>query len=161
GPFNPVVSSSWFGTTTTHRSGLNATDQDKSHVDIAFYTSSCGDGQLDNSPGSEQCDLGGSNGSATSCCTSTCTFRASGQACRTTAGVCDVQETCTGSAATCPTDLFATSGVCRPSGGVCDPAESCNGSGPNCPADTKSTSQCRASAGVCDVAENCDGVNNG
>src|SRR5262249_23084796 len=89
GPFNPVVSSSWFGTGSSHRSGLNASDVDKSHVDVAFYTSSCGDGQVDSNPGSEQCDLAGANGSATSCCTSTCTFRASGQVCRTVAGVCD------------------------------------------------------------------------
>ncbi|MEO6028851.1 MAG: hypothetical protein ABIR79_18465, partial [Candidatus Binatia bacterium] len=37
-----------------------------SKVDLAFYYSDCGDGQID-SP--EQCDLGASNGAAGSCCT--------------------------------------------------------------------------------------------
>jgi hypothetical protein len=109
----------------------------------------------------ESCDLGGSNGSSASCCTSTCAFRGAGQVCRTSGGVCDVAETCTGSSATCPADGFASAAtVCRASGGVCDLAENCTGSTAACPADGKSTAVCRASAGVCDVAESCDGVGN-
>ena len=53
----------------------------------------CGDGLLH--PG-EACDLGTANGQATSCCTSACAFRAGGSTCRSSAGVCDVVETCTG-----------------------------------------------------------------
>ena len=74
----------------THTSG--ATDISK--VDLGFYYSDCGDGVVD-SP--EQCDLGGSNGSATSCCTSSCTYRGAGQTCRIGSGdSCDPNETCTG-----------------------------------------------------------------
>src|SRR6185295_8105658 len=54
----------------------------------------------------EQCDQGGANGAGTSCCTSVCALRASGQTCRSSAGVCDVAETCTGAAPTCPGDAF-------------------------------------------------------
>ena len=144
--------STYFGTTSSHRQGDGLAEVDRSHVDLAFYTSSCGDSQVD---GTESCDLGGTNGSATACCTATCGFRASGQVCRTTAGVCDVQETCTGASATCPADGLASSTLqCRSSSGVCDPAENCTGSGVACPADTlsPSTTVCRSSAGSCDVA---------
>ncbi len=148
----------YFGTGAAHRKGDGSAEVDRSHADLAFYTSSCGDSQTD---GTEQCDLGGSNGSATSCCTSTCQLRGSGQVCRTSAGVCDVQETCTGSSPTCPTDGFLSSAtVCRASAGVCDPAEHCTGSSAACPANALSSSAtvCRASAGVCDPAENCTGA---
>ncbi len=148
----------YFGTTTTHRQGDGDAELDRSHVDLAFYTSSCGDSQVD---GTEQCDLGtGTNGSGTACCNTNCTFRASGQVCRTTAGVCDVQETCTGSSATCPANGFANSSTpCRPSAGVCDPTENCTGSSAACPGNTFSSSAtvCRSSTGVCDPAENCTG----
>ena len=128
-------------------------------VDLGFYYSDCGDGQTDNTgTNPEQCDLGGSNGASTSCCTSACAFRGAGLICRVAAGVCDLADTCTGSSATCPGDSKSTA-QCRGSAGVCDPAENCNGSSNNCPADAKSTSQCRASVGACDTAESCDGVN--
>jgi hypothetical protein len=49
-----------------------------------------------------------------------------GSTCRSSAGVCDVAETCTGSSATCPADVFSTSAtVCRSAAGVCDLAENC------------------------------------
>ncbi|MCC6847414.1 MAG: hypothetical protein IT294_02845 [Deltaproteobacteria bacterium] len=140
-----------------HRKGDGLIEVDRSHVDLAFYTSSCGDSQLD---GAETCDLGGANGIPTSCCTATCALRAAGQVCRTVADVCDVQETCTGSSPTCPADAFQSSATeCRPSAGVCDPAENCTGSSAACPGDSFSSSstECRASAGVCDTAENCTG----
>jgi hypothetical protein len=123
-------------------------------VDLAFYYSDCGDGVVD-SP--EACDLGASNGLSTSCCTSACAFRGAGLICRTAAGVCDLNDTCSGSSATCPTDAKSTA-VCRASAGTCDLTENCNGAGNNCPADAKSTAVCRASGGVCDVTETCDGV---
>jgi hypothetical protein len=84
--------------------------------------------------------------------------------CRPVAGVCDVEEACTGSSGVCPSDVFQpTSFECRASSGICDPAENCTGTQANCPADAKqpTTVQCRAAAGICDLAENCDGVNNG
>src|SRR5262245_47342998 len=120
-------------------------------------TLSCGNGVVDSG---EQCDAGAGNGSATSCCTSACQFRAAAFVCRVVAGVCDQQETCTGSSGSCPADTFLpTSTVCRGSAGVCDVAENCTGSSAACPADgfVSSSTVCRGAAGVCDAAENCTG----
>jgi hypothetical protein len=128
------------------------------HFVTVIFTSFCGNGTVDAGVG-EQCDQGALNGTPGSCCTATCQFRSSGEVCRNSAGVCDPQETCSGTAATCPADAKSTA-VCRSSGGVCDVAESCDGVNDDCPADAKSTALCRASAGFCDVAESCDGVNN-
>jgi hypothetical protein len=127
------------------------------HFVTVTYASLCGNSVVDGSVG-EQCDLGASNGASTSCCTSQCTFRAGGQVCRGAAGVCDLQETCSGSSSTCPADLKSTA-PCRASAGDCDIAESCNGVSNNCPADVlrPSSFTCRNSAGICDVAENCTG----
>ncbi len=138
---------------------------DISRVDVAFYYSECGDGVLD-SP--EQCDLGGANGSATSCCTSTCTFRAAGQLCRPGAGPpCDSNEFCTGAGSSCPADdAPINSGVvCRTgSGDSCDQNETCTGTpGQGCPADDAPLNTgvvCRVGSigGVCDQPETCTGV---
>jgi hypothetical protein len=78
--------------------------------------------------------------------------------CRPAAGACDVAESCTGSSASCPTDLKSTA-VCRPAAGPCDVAESCDGTSNGCPANafSPSTTECRAAAGVCDLAESCTG----
>ena len=122
---------------------------------ITTVHSPCGDGVVTG----EECDEGAANGTAGSCCTSTCTFRANGEVCRSPAGACDVQETCSGSGGTCPADL-KSSALCRGAAGVCDVAESCDGSSNDCPADAKSSALCRAAAGVCDVAETCDGSSN-
>src|SRR5207244_624584 len=135
GPFSPA--DTFFGTPSTHRQGTGSSDVDRSHVDVAFYVSTCGDSTADTNFSAEQCDQGGANGSTASCCTSTCQFRAVSSVCRSSAGVCDQPETCTGSAATCPGDVFLpTSTVCRSSAGACDVAENCTGSA-NCPADAK------------------------
>ncbi|MCC6850285.1 MAG: hypothetical protein IT294_17475, partial [Deltaproteobacteria bacterium] len=133
------------------------TQANDGHFVTVTFTNLCGNGVIDASVG-EQCDLGGANGSATSCCTSACLFRAGGQVCRVSAGVCDVADTCTGSSASCPADA-KSSGVCRPAAGVCDIAESCDGSNDTCPGDAfaSAATVCRASAGVCDVQENCTG----
>jgi len=117
----------------------------------------CGDGVVD--PG-EQCDLGSGNGSPTSCCTTLCEFRASNNVCRPSAGACDIEEKCTGTSDTCPSDMFEPSNfVCRPSAGTCDVAETCSGTGPSCPQDgfKDAGTVCRAPAGSCDVSEFCDG----
>ena len=112
--------------------------------------SCCGNG-ITESP--EQCDGG-------SCCTSSCTLKASTDDCRASAGGCDVAEFCTGSSGTCPADEFqSNTTTCRPAAGACDVAEICSGSSATCPADgfQSSATVCRASAGACDVAEICSG----
>jgi hypothetical protein len=118
----------------------------------------CGDGIVD---GGEQCDLGAGNGSATSCCTTLCEYRAVGLTCRPTAGDCDVVETCDGVSDQCPADAFQpVNFVCRAPAGGCDVAELCSGSGPVCPGDAvePNGTVCRAPGGDCDVSEFCDGV---
>ena len=136
-----------------------------SKVDLGFYYSDCGDGTVD-SP--EQCDLGVNNGSSTSCCTSTCQYRASGQVCRIGAGPpCDANETCTGLSSSCPSDdaLIHAGVVCRTgSGDICDQNETCTGvAGQGCPADDapgKLGTICRLSTtgDICDESETCTGV---
>src|SRR5207245_1693198 len=55
-----------------------------------------------------------------------------GALCRPAAGLCDVDESCTGASTTCPADVFEpASMVCRASAGECDPAENCPGTGPS------------------------------
>ncbi len=118
---------------------------------------SCGDGVVQPP---EQCDEAGKNG-GTSCCSTICQFRPAGQTCRPSAGVCDVAETCSGSAGSCPANAFLPSSVlCRPSAGVCDVAEKCTGVAAPCPDDAfaPSTTICRAADGACDVAETCSGT---
>ena len=61
----------------------------------------CGDGIVG---GSEACDEGANNGASGYCCASDCTFRAFGTSCRAAASMCDIAESCSGSAATCPPD---------------------------------------------------------
>ena len=106
------------------------------------------------------------NGTATSCCTVSCGFRAGGSTCRVGGGApCDLNETCTGSSATCPADdAPGKAGItCRlGSGDFCDPDEVCNGvPGIACPGDIVQTSstQCRAGSGdLCDPSETCSGI---
>jgi hypothetical protein len=139
--------------------------RDISKVDLAFYFSDCGDGVVD-SP--EQCDLGGLNGSPSSCCTADCQFRGSGEVCRPGFGPpCDASETCTGLSGLCPPDdaPINLGVVCRPgSGDICDQNESCTGvPGAGCPPDDapgKSGLICRLSTtgDICDENEVCTGV---
>ncbi len=135
-------------------------------VDLAFYYSDCGDGQVD-SP--EQCDIGAGNGAPGTCCASNCTFRPGGAVCRTGVDLqCDTSETCTGSAATCPPDDAPINGgnVCRTgSGDTCDENESCTGvPGQVCPPDDapgKAGTLCRLSpvpGSGCDEHEYCLGT---
>ena len=147
---------------TRKASGL----QDISKVDVAFYYSDCGDGQVD-SP--EQCDLGAGNGAAGTCCQLDCTFRPSGAVCRPGVDAqCDTSEACTGAAATCPPDDAPINNgtVCRPgSGDICDQNESCTGvPGQGCPPDDapgNTSVVCRPSSvagAFCDEPEYCSGV---
>ncbi len=87
-----------------------------------------------------------------------------GTVCRASAGVCDVAETCSGSATACPPDGFVATGTpCRASAGACDVAEACTGAAAACPPDgfTPAGTTCRAAGGVCDVAETCTGSSAG
>src|SRR5581483_9789504 len=61
------------------------TQSSDGHFVTVSFTSFCGDGVIDGT--GEQCDAGANNGSATSCCTSTCQFRTAGSVCRSSAGV--------------------------------------------------------------------------
>ncbi len=118
----------------------------------------CGDGAVD---GVEQCDLGAGNGTAGTCCTNLCEYRAAGLTCRSAAGSCDIAETCTGSSATCPVDVFRPSNfICRAAADVCDVQETCTGSTAACPADDVDPAGtfCRPSVGACDLSEFCDGA---
>ncbi len=136
---------------------------DDGHFVNITYASLCGNGVVDVvGPINEQCDQGGANGTAGSCCTSSCQFRGAGQECRGLAGACDQAEVCTGASGTCPADIFLGTGViCRAAsaGMDCDEDEVCAGGTPNCPADgvKPNGTLCRASGGVCDPQEVCNG----
>ncbi|HJQ97395.1 MAG TPA: hypothetical protein VJ826_03720, partial [Candidatus Polarisedimenticolaceae bacterium] len=119
----------------------------------ACLSASCGGSN--SACGTASCDPGGLSGNC-----STLTPVAAGPVCRTSAGICDVPESCDGVSPFCPADGFAAGGVCRASTDACDPAETCSGASAECPADAIATAGtvCRAPAGGCDVAEICDGA---
>jgi hypothetical protein len=108
-------------------------------------TSLCGNGATE--PG-EQCDTGAANGTATSCCTSSCTFQPTTYACNQWNGVY-----CTGSGSACPTTTkppYADVTQCNsPCGnGTCDSAlyaETCA----NCPIDCGCCSPLTMCSGQC------------
>lgn len=118
----------------------------------------CSNGALVNQTSSEdlysECSTGAS-GSNTSCqsnnCNGTsqaCGFLTSASTCRAASGSCDIAEMCTGSAYTCPSDGYASSGTLCSAWGTCSdnrvsPSYSCNGtqSASTC----NSTNQCNQS----------------
>jgi len=130
------------------------------HYCIAFNVleseEECGNGIVETG---EQCDPGPDVPG--DCCSATCQFESSSQTCRSSTGVCDVAETCTGSSAQCPSDLIRASDYeCRSAAGQCDLAETCTGASKDCPADRfrPGTYVCRTTSDVCDVAETCTGT---
>jgi hypothetical protein len=99
----------------------------------AYLLTACGDGVTD--PG-EDCDLGGANGAAGTCCTAGCGFVSSGTECRASAGACDLADSCSGASGLCPTDERAPAGTsCRAAASDCDVEETCDGSSVDCPTD--------------------------
>jgi len=90
------------------------------------------DGQDTDCGGCSQCTSG------TCCNATTGCYLSFGTTCRASAGVCDPEEKCTGSSATCPSDVIYQSYQnieCRSAAGACDVAEYCAGS-VNCPSNS-------------------------
>src|SRR5207253_3576189 len=83
-----------------------------------------------------------------------------GAVCRGAANDCDLQETCTGSSPSCPTNLVKAAGTaCTDDGNVCT-TDACNGTvgAPACVHNPGNAGTiCRVAAGACDVAETCTG----
>ncbi|HEV7733721.1 MAG TPA: hypothetical protein VGR62_16250 [Candidatus Binatia bacterium] len=105
----------------------------------------CGDGIVDDG---EQCDGG-------ACCNPACSFAAASVTCRPAAGDCDVAETCSGTAATCPSDARRVD-ACRPAIGPCDVVEACDGVTNDCPPDVLVTDGTTCGDGVfCNGADVC------
>ena len=99
--------------------------------DVTTITGSeCGNGIVE---AGEECDCGGESGCGTNpccdaktcklttnsvcdpsneeCCSAQCQFAPSGQVCRASTGVCDPQETCNGTVASCPPDVATPDGT--------------------------------------------------
>lgn len=57
------------------------------------------------------------------------TLKTAGTVCRSASGTCDVAETCSGSSAACPTNLFKASGITCDDGQLCTYGDVCNGAG--------------------------------
>ena len=88
-------------------------------------------------------------------------FEPSTTECRASAGVCDVADNCTGSAAACPADAVEPSTTeCRAQAGFCDIEENCDGTAVTCPADELAAGKiCNPGSGdLCDPDEFCTGT---
>ena len=105
----------------------------------------CGDGIVD---AGEQCDDG--NAVDGDCCSSSCHLEPSTTVCRSSTGVCDPAESCTGTSPTCPADVFQPD---ADGDGVCDPID-------DCPAVADPVQSDLDSDGVGDVCDNCPFVPN-
>lgn len=119
---------------------------DVSKVDVAFYFSDCGDGTVD-SP--EQCDQGtGVNGTAGSCCTTTCTFKSNGTACTDDGNLC-TNDQCNGASALCQ---HPNNSVSCSDGVFCNGADNCGGG--SC--SVHAGNPCSGPDGDNNCAESCD-----
>ena len=81
-----------------------------------------------------------------------------GTLCRSSAGVCDANDSCDGVGAACPEQFVAAGTACRASSGVCDVAESCTGTSAACPADgfRSPGTACTSDGDACTLDE-CEG----
>jgi hypothetical protein len=97
----------------------NGTLTGKYYKSGTVYPPTCGNNLVE---GTEQCDGG-------ACCNTNCTFKSSATVCRASGSECDLAESCTGSASTCPADRFQPNTVSctNPAGGKCDGAGVCQG----------------------------------
>jgi len=126
---------------------------------VTITGSQCGNGIVEQG---EDCDCGGESGCKDNaccdpktckftpnsicdpanedCCTDQCQLASNGTVCRTSSGTCDLQETCTGTSATCPADRKA------PDGQDCG----ADGSGLKCASGqcTSRDAQCQSQVGV-------------
>jgi cysteine-rich repeat protein len=156
--------------TCTIESGYACVDGGQSG-NLSICTPICGDGLT---VGSEQCDDGALNGTANSCCTATCTFKAAGTSCNdgdacTQTDTCQA-GTCTGSNPVVCTalDQCHVAGTCDTGTGVCsNPTKadnsSCNDGNSCTQTDTCQAGTCTGSNPVvctaldqCHVAGTCD-----
>ncbi|KUI57711.1 Disintegrin and metalloproteinase domain-containing protein B [Cytospora mali] len=105
---------------------------------VTITGSQCGNGIVESG---EDCDCGGTEGcgdnsccdattckftsgsvcdpSNEECCTQQCSYASNSTVCRSSTGVCDPEETCTGSSASCPADHNAADGTSCGSGLQC------------------------------------------
>jgi N-acetylneuraminic acid mutarotase len=119
-----------------------------------WLDTACGNGLVE---AGEQCDGG-------DCCTSACVFRPNTHVCRADLGACDVEERCSGSDASCPSDGAEPVGTACGAApvGVCDAQDSCSGvvgSAATCTARyAPSSTVCRTDEGTCDREERCTGA---
>jgi PKD repeat protein len=93
-------------TVTDQRGGSSSQTQS---IVVGPVSPLCGNGQVD---AGEACDGGG-------CCTAGCQIAPAATVCRAATGTCDVAETCSGIAASCPADAFAAEETTCSVGAVC------------------------------------------
>src|SRR5882724_10551412 len=117
----------------------------------------CGNGILETK---ESCDDGANNGTAGSCCTTTCTFKTSGTACTDDGNVCTTDQ-CNGTVGSplCVHNPGNSGTTCRSAANECDNAELCTGLSSTCPNDTVKASgtACTDDGNVC-TTDQCNGT---
>lgn len=112
------------------------------------------------------CETAGTCSGAVGVACSAKTFLSSATMCRGQTGLCDIQENCTGSSASCPVDAVQSAGfTCRAAvtaadGTSCDAPEFCDGQSKACPVDQfkAALTTCRLPGAECDQFEVCTGL---
>ena len=132
------------------------TQSSDGHFVTVTFTSFCGNGTVDGT--GEQCDAGAANGTAGSCCSSSCTFKSNGTACTDDGNGC-TNDTCNGVSATCqhPNNSAACS-----DGLFCNGTDTCGGgscsvhAGNPCPGadgDANCSESCNETTDSCTAAD--------